>query len=253
MSQLGFTFYPKDWWTSDSFFLLQPFERYIYLECLFMMYSNDGWISNNKLIVERRLGTTIKDEVWSKITDLMVKEGDQITHKSVNKRLRKTIANRENGLKGGRPKKVSISDENSEAEKPKKPKKETQPKTQKNPPLEKEKEREEEYKKEREIEGEKETEKFTPSTTKEILSSRKIVIEQWAMNYHVTIERIQDCIIEFADFKYRSKENLKWQNESDLIKNFEFWLNSNAKPKQKSNFNQNGTTEKTNREIFRNR
>ena len=85
-------------------------------------------------------------------------------------------------------------------------------------------------------------EKFTPSSTKEILSSRKIVIEQWAMNYHVTTERIQDCIIDFADFKYRSKENLKWQNESDLIKNFEFWLNSNAKPKQKSNFNQNGTT-----------
>ena len=95
-------------------------------------------------------------------------------------------------------------------------------------------------------------EKFTPSSTKEILSSRKIVIEQWAMNYHVTTERIQDCIMEFADFKYRSKENLKWQNESDLIKNFEFWLNSNAKTKQKSNFNQNGTTGTTNREIFRN-
>lgn len=103
MSQLGFTFYPKDWWTSDSFFLLQPFERYIYLECLFMMYSNDGWISNNKLIIERRLGTTIKDEVWSKITDLMVEDGGQFTHESVNKRLRKTLANRENGKNGGRP------------------------------------------------------------------------------------------------------------------------------------------------------
>lgn len=93
-----------------------------------------------------------------------------------------------------------------------------------------------------------EKEKFPPSTTKEILSSRKIVIEQWAMNYHVSVERIQECIIEFAEFKYRSKENLKWQNESDLIKNFEFWLNSNAKPKLKPN-TQNGTT---NREIYRN-
>lgn len=93
-----------------------------------------------------------------------------------------------------------------------------------------------------------EEEKFPPSTTKEILSSRKIVIEQWAMNYHVSVERIQECIIEFAEFKYRSKENLKWQNESDLIKNFEFWLNSNAKPKLKPN-TQNGTT---NREIYRN-
>ena len=141
MSQLGFTFYPKDWWTSDSFFLLQPFERYIYLECLFMMYSNDGFISSNKMIVERRLGTTIKDEVWNKIADLMVKDGDQMTHKSVNKRLRKTLANRENGKKGGRPK-DSENKSNKENEKPKKPKKETQ----KNPPLEKEKEKEREYK-----------------------------------------------------------------------------------------------------------
>ena len=135
MSQLGFTFYPKDWWTSDSFFLLQPFERYIYLECLFMMYSNDGFISSNKMIVERRLGTTIKDEVWNKIADLMVKDNDQLTHKSVNKRLRKTLANRENGKKGGRPK-DSENKSNKENEKPKKPKKETQ----KNPPLEKERE-----------------------------------------------------------------------------------------------------------------
>lgn len=103
MSQLGFTFYPKDWWTSDSFFLLQPFERYIYLECLFMMYSNNGWIANNKLIVERRLGATIKDEVWSKILGLFICENEQLTHKSVNSRLKKTIANRENGQKGGAP------------------------------------------------------------------------------------------------------------------------------------------------------
>lgn len=101
-----------------------------------MMYTNDGWISNNKLIVERRLGTTIKDDVWGKITDLMVEDGDQLTHRSINKRLRKTLANRENGLKGGRPKK----EKNPDDEKPKKPKSETQ----KNPPLERERERESE-------------------------------------------------------------------------------------------------------------
>ncbi|GEM67592.1 hypothetical protein SMI01S_11980 [Sphingobacterium mizutaii NBRC 14946 = DSM 11724] len=103
MASLGFTFYPKDWWTSDTFYALQPFERYVYLECIFMMYVNDGWLSDNKLNVERRLGTTIKDEVWCKITDLFVKDGDMLTHKSVNARLRKTIANQNNGLLGGRP------------------------------------------------------------------------------------------------------------------------------------------------------
>lgn len=128
MAQLGFTFYPKDWWTSDSFFNLQPFERYIYLELLFMMYSNDGFIANKKVMIESRLRTTIKEEVWVKITDLFVKDGDKLTHISVNKRLKKAISNRENGKKGGRPKE------------PKKPKKETQI----NPPLEKEEEREKE-------------------------------------------------------------------------------------------------------------
>lgn len=104
MAQLGFTFYPKDWWTSDTFYTLNPFERYIYLELLFMMYVNDGFVSNNRVNVERRLLTSIKEDVWLKITDLFVKDGDKLTHLSVNKRLKKTITNRKNGQNGGRPK-----------------------------------------------------------------------------------------------------------------------------------------------------
>lgn len=132
MSQLGFTFYPKDWWTSDSFFTLNPFERYIYLELLFMMYVNDGFVANNKVNVERRLFTTIKEDVWLKITDLLVKEGDQLTHRSVNARLRKTLANRENGKKGGAP----IGNSNAEKQ-PKQPNISTHETTQNNPPSEK--------------------------------------------------------------------------------------------------------------------
>lgn len=126
MVNLGFTFYPKDWWTSDSFFILSAFERYVYLELLFMMYSNGGFVLDNKVLVEGRLRTTIKEEVWRKITDLLVKEGDKLTHKSVNSRLKKTLANRENGKLGGRPKR--------DVPKPNKPKQETQ----NNPPLENE-------------------------------------------------------------------------------------------------------------------
>lgn len=132
MAQLGFTFYPKDWWTSDSFYTLNPFERYIYLELLFMMYDNSGYILNEKIKVERRLSTTIREDVWLKITDLMVKEGDQITCDSVNKRLKKATANRENGKKGGAPKGNNNAKKN-ESEDEKQPK---QPKitTQNNPP-----------------------------------------------------------------------------------------------------------------------
>jgi len=126
--KLGFTFYPKDWWTSDTFFILNPIERYIFLEMVFMMYSAGGSISNNKTIIERRLSTKIDDDVWAKITDLMVQDGKQLTMLSVNKRLRKTVANQQNGLKGGRPKSPKKEDD----EKPKKPNLETH----ENPPLE---------------------------------------------------------------------------------------------------------------------
>jgi len=104
MSQLGFTFYPKDWWTSDTFYALNPFERYIYLELLFMMYVNDGRVANDRVNVERRLGITIKDEVWTRIVERLVIENGSLTHVSVNKRLRKALSNRQNGKKGGRPK-----------------------------------------------------------------------------------------------------------------------------------------------------
>lgn len=136
MSQLGFTFYPKDWWTSETFYTLSPYERYIYLELLFIMYSNDGFVIDNKTNVERRLATSIKDEVWVKITDLFVKDGDKLTHESVNKRLAKAMVSRANGMKGGRPKK--------EVEKPREPRKITQ----NNPALERERERESKIEKE---------------------------------------------------------------------------------------------------------
>lgn len=132
--KLGFTFYPKDWWTSESYFELEPIERYIYLECLFVMYSNDGFMKTQKTQMERRLSVSITEEQWVKITSKFLIEEGMFTHKSVNKRLRKAIANRKNGSKGGRPRKEEVTQE----EKPKKPKL----KTQKNPPLERERERE---------------------------------------------------------------------------------------------------------------
>lgn len=133
-----------------------------------MMYDNEGYIKNNKTVVERRLLTTIKDEVWNKITDLMVKDGDQITHQSVNKRLRKAIANRENGKKGGRPRKQDLEDDLEDElneKKPKKPNLETQEETQNNPPY-KEKEKEKEKIKEKGGIGDKSPPTPLPSVDK---------------------------------------------------------------------------------------
>lgn len=128
MDKLGFTFYPKDWWTSDSYFDLTPIQRYYYLECLFVMYSNGGCMKTQKTQFENRIRTNVEENDWEMVVSKFILEDGNYTHLSVNKRLRKTLANRENGKKGGRPK--------IEEEKPKKPNK----KTQKNPPSERESE-----------------------------------------------------------------------------------------------------------------
>lgn len=129
MSQLGFTFYPKDWWFSDTFFELSPIQRYIYLECLFLMYSNGGTMKIMKSHFENRIRMKVDEDDWKSVTEKFEIEDNEYTHISVNSRLRKQKANRENGKKGGRPPKD---------EKPKKPNSETQ----NNPPLESERERE---------------------------------------------------------------------------------------------------------------
>lgn len=207
MSQLGFTFYPKDWWTSDSFFLLQPYERYVYLECIFIMYSQDGWMSNNKMIVERRLCTTIKDEVWKKITSLFIEENGRLTHVSVNSRMRKTLANRENGTKGGRPKK-SESDENK---KPKKPK----VKTQNNPPLEIEIEEEKETEEEKEGEANSLPINFKKMTKDQFYEELKGYVEEFSKQ---TVSAFFNYWSEMdAKGKMKFQKNDTWETKKRLI------------------------------------
>jgi len=94
-------------------------------------------------------------------------------------------------------------------------------------------------------------ENFPPPTTKKILLSREISIDQWAMKNKVSVERIKECINEFADYKSRNLENLKWENESDMIKNFEFWLNSNSKPKPDKNNSKNVNNGNPQRKLYR--
>lgn len=218
MSQLGFTFYPKDWWTSDSFFLLQPFERYIYLECLFIMYSQDGWMSSNKLIVERRLGTTIKDEVWNKIKDLFISDGDLLTHKSVNSRMRKTLSNRENGKLGGRPKKEEVTEE----EKPKKPNLETQ----KNPPSEIEEEREEKEKKNENISFEpkgSETKNFKSLSEEEFKYSLIEFVDEF------TKQTVRAFFEYWSEKDSKGKMRFQLQKTWDSKKRLTTWKNNESK------------------------
>ena len=103
MAKLGFTFYPKDWWTSDTFFELNEQERYIYLECMFLMYQNNGYLKTQKTQFETRMRMKISDDLWNKITGLFIKDKNDYTLLSVNDRLKKAVVSRQNGRLGGRP------------------------------------------------------------------------------------------------------------------------------------------------------
>lgn len=104
MDKLGYTFYPKDWWTSDTFFKLPPELRYLYLEIISLMYMNDGSWRANRIELTKRFGVDPMEKGWELLQSLFLVDGDLWTHPSVNKRMRRTIANRENGQLGGRPK-----------------------------------------------------------------------------------------------------------------------------------------------------
>lgn len=106
MDKLGFTWYPQDWWTSDTFYeLKEPLERYVYLECLFLMYRSGGYLKTQKTQFEERIKISVSDEIWKKITGKFLKTDDGLTSLTVNKRLNKAEISRQNGRKGGRPKK----------------------------------------------------------------------------------------------------------------------------------------------------
>lgn len=105
--KLGFTFYPQDWWSSDTFFDFDPLERYVYLECLFLMYRNDGYMKTEKSHFENRIRIKVSDKVWEKVTQKFILHNEEYTSLAVNKRLNKSDVARKNGLMGGRPAKIT--------------------------------------------------------------------------------------------------------------------------------------------------
>lgn len=105
--KLGFTFYPQDWWSSDTFYDFNAFERYVYLECLFLMYRNGGYMKTEKTHFENRIRINVSNEVWDKVVKKFIIHNEEFTSLAVNKRLKKAETARENGLLGGRPNKIT--------------------------------------------------------------------------------------------------------------------------------------------------
>ncbi|MDB0600297.1 hypothetical protein PL373_13305 [Tenacibaculum maritimum] len=146
MAQLGYTWYPENWWTSDEFFEWEdyPLVRYAYREILDLLYSKNGTAKISKAIIKSRFRIELTEDKFELLKSVFdVSDDGYWTNQKVKKRISKAEASRENGKKGGRPKKTQ------------KPNLITQQENPKNPPLERERESEDEIKSKREDELEK--------------------------------------------------------------------------------------------------
>ena len=105
--RLGFYWYPENWWTSDAFFDLEekPILKYLYLEILFLLYMNHGEFKITESTLYRRFRVKLSDSDFRLLEGLFIVEDGVWTSESVKKRMSRAETARENGKKGGRPKK----------------------------------------------------------------------------------------------------------------------------------------------------
>jgi hypothetical protein len=104
MSKLGYTFYPKDFISDPEVMMMTSSERGIYRDLIDLAYLNDNKIKYNLTQLSKYCNAT-EDNI-SKVLDLKgLKKDNFWTIPSCDKRLTKILTNRENGSKGGRPKK----------------------------------------------------------------------------------------------------------------------------------------------------
>lgn len=131
MSKLGYTWYPKDWWSSDTFYELfeQPVLRLAYREILDLLYVENNHAKITQKITQMRFGLNLNETQWQNLENLFdIDENGFWSSEKVRKRANKAETARKNGANGGRPRKTQ------------KPSTETQDQNPKNPPLEGERE-----------------------------------------------------------------------------------------------------------------
>jgi|SRR5690606_31784668 len=135
MSKLGYTWYPKDFISDPEVMMMPPEERSVYRDLIDLAYLNENKITFSIQELERY--TNAKKEIIEKVLKIKGKNhGKYWSIPNCQKRIDKALINRENGSKGGRPKKPKKNpDENPNK---------TQTKRQRE--IEREIERESEYK-----------------------------------------------------------------------------------------------------------
>jgi hypothetical protein len=103
-TKLGYTFYPKDFISDPDVMMMNPNERGIYRDLIDLAYMNDNEIKYTLTQLAKYCNATEKE-----VEQILLLKGKQVgkiwTIPSCNKRMVKILSNRDNGGKGGRPKK----------------------------------------------------------------------------------------------------------------------------------------------------
>lgn len=104
MSKLGYTWYPKDFISDPEVMMMSAEERSVYRDLIDLAMLNDNKIKFSLLELERY--TNAKKETIQNVLELKGKKHKEFwSIPSCQKRLNKASVNRDNGNKGGRPKK----------------------------------------------------------------------------------------------------------------------------------------------------
>jgi hypothetical protein len=125
---LGYTWYPQDWWTSETFKRLKkyPLVRYTIRELFDLMYKEGKPIEMNRDYLFDDFNIELSDEEYNKLIEFIsITEDGKWWINSIRKRITKAESARENGKNGGRPK-GSKNAKNNEEEKTQKPSEKTQ-------------------------------------------------------------------------------------------------------------------------------
>lgn len=104
MSKLGYTFYPKDFISDPDVMMMTPEERGIYRDLIDLAYMSQNKIKYNLFQLAKYCNST-EDKIAEVLSLKGCKKGEFWTIPSCNKRIMKATVSKENGQKGGRPKK----------------------------------------------------------------------------------------------------------------------------------------------------
>ena len=220
MNKLGYTWYPQDWWSSNTYRRLKkyPMVRYAIRELIDLMYKEGKPIEMNRCFLEDDFDITLSDIEYEQLMKYVIVLEDGLWWiDSVKKRISKAETSRINGAKGGRPKKTQ------------KPKEKTQEQNPKNPPLEIEREIE------REIEVEysdidKGVFKNIEQLKTQYLKNEKL-INALSKNLKIDPKTIPKLLDEFNE--QLASQNKFMKTNEDYTEHFRNWIPKRPKPKIK--------------------